>query len=152
MSARTPADNLCVNPKKILQRSLMMLLFGAMSLRALIPAGYMPAAGNDGALFELCHDAVPMEVLAWLSAGHAGQQGGAHAHHGAGHADSAGSEHEPCAVGHMLSMVYVDDAAIPMHMVRQPPAATIPAAIVEWDAVPHYHPETRAPPRRLYFS
>lgn len=130
----------------------MLLLFGAMTLRALIPAGYMPAAGNDGALFELCHDAVPMEVLAWLNVGHAGEHGGAHAHHGGGHADSAESEHEPCAVGHMLSMVYVDDAAIALDMVRVPPTAPIPAAVVEWDAIPKYLPETRAPPRRPYFS
>ncbi|MEE4161983.1 MAG: hypothetical protein V2I25_05690, partial [Woeseiaceae bacterium] len=70
----------------------------------------------------------------------------------AGHADAAAGEHEPCAVGHMLSMVYVDDAAWPLDSVREPPAAAIPASIVEWDAIPRYLPETRAPPGRLYLS
>ncbi|MEE4161691.1 MAG: hypothetical protein V2I25_04225, partial [Woeseiaceae bacterium] len=111
-----------MNLTKILQRSLMLLLFGAMALRALIPAGYMPTGGSAGPLFELCHDAVPMEVLAWLNGRDVGHHGGAHAHHGAVHADAAAGEHEPCAVGHMLSMVYVDDAAWPLDSVREPPA------------------------------
>lgn len=151
MSGRKPAYRF-VNLTKTLQRSLMLLLFGAMALRALIPAGYMPTAGSDGALFELCHDAVPVEVLAWLNARNVEHHGGAHAHHGAGHADAAASEHEPCAVGHMLSMVYVDDAAWPLEIVREPPAAAPPASIVEWDALPRYLPETRAPPGQLYPS
>ena len=137
-----------VMPIPTLRRLLLLLLFGAMSGRALVPAGYMPGIGS-GSLFELCHDAVPAEFLAWLDS--AGLEGGEHAahahhHHGSEDRDDHAGEHDPCTLGHMLSVAWIDDTGWQGEVVRAVPVVQLPVADVKWHAPPRLLPETRAPP------
>ena len=58
-------------------------------MRALVPAGYMPAAAGSGLLFELCHDGMPMALMEALKGG-----GHAHDYHAAHAAGHYGSDHD----------------------------------------------------------
>ena len=81
----------------------LLLLSAALLLRAIIPAGYMPAAAGKGLLFEFCPEGVPARFMQVL-AGDAGHDHGHNDHHGAD-----GDDHH-CPVGHLLlSAVAVDD-------------------------------------------
>lgn len=60
-------------------------------LRAAIPAGYMPAVGGKGLLFEICPESLPAGFMQLL----AGEHG---PHH---HADNGKDRHH-CPVGQML--------------------------------------------------
>ncbi len=65
-------------------RALLALVLPALVLRALIPFGFMPVAGNGGPVMELCPG-----VAAMAAGGHA------HHHHGGG-ANGPGSAHALC--------------------------------------------------------
>lgn len=73
----------------------LLILSAAFLLRAVIPAGYMPAAGS-GLWFELCPEALPTSVMQSLT----GES--AHEHGHMDHGDSGDDNHQ-CPVGHMLS-------------------------------------------------
>ena len=82
---------------KVLLAALAML-----SLRALTPEGYMPAAPGSGMMFELCPEGMPAEIMQALSGG------GHHHHHGeSGDSDAGMIE---CPIGHMLSSAVAHDA------------------------------------------
>jgi hypothetical protein len=75
--------------------SWALLALPALLLRAIIPPGFMPVAGEQGFGIEFCPDAAALPPgIAAASAGHA------HHHHtgGAGHGGDRGSavHHAPC--------------------------------------------------------
>ena len=82
-------------------RALLTVMLGGDVLRAFIPAGYMPAAPGQGLLFELCHDRLPVSLMAALD-GH-----GHHAGHGGHEEHSAAGD---CSIGHILSMAFIDES------------------------------------------
>ena len=78
---------------------LLTLLAVGFIVRALAPAGYMPAASGSGLLFELCPDRLPAGFML-------PNQQGAHSHH---HHDRTQSDEQAssasadfCQLGHML--------------------------------------------------
>lgn len=78
------------------RRLAVWALLAGLLLRALTPAGYMPAASNSGSLFALCPEQLPPGfVLPGATNGH-------EHHHGSAE-DGASSETDSCQVGHMLS-------------------------------------------------
>ena len=77
-------------------KKLLMMLFAALALRAVIPLGYMPGNLAAGTLVEMCPDGMPAGFVELL--------GGQH-HHG-GHdanSDSASASIEYCSMGHLLA-------------------------------------------------
>ena len=91
------------------RNKLLLVAFLVMlSLRALTPDGYMPAAKGSGLLFELCPSAMPAEIMQAL-AGDDDHHHGHHAHHGDGSSDSVSST-EQCPIGHMLASAAAVDA------------------------------------------
>ena len=84
--------------EKIDQKRLTpaLLLFAALLLRAVIPAGYMPAAAGSGLWFELCPQGLSAEFAEFLS----GDIG--HHHHGSADGENTGDDDHQCPVGHML--------------------------------------------------
>ncbi len=82
----------------------MLILFAALLLRAVIPAGYMPAAAGSDFLFEFCPEGIPASFMRSV----AGDPGHKHGH--MDHGDSGHDDHR-CPVGHMLlSAIAGDDA------------------------------------------
>ena len=79
----------------------LLILSAAVFLRAIIPAGYMAAAGGSGLLFEFCPEGVSAEFMEMVTGGTA---------HDHGEHDNADDDHH-CPIGHMLlSAAAVDDA------------------------------------------
>ena len=96
-------------------RALLPVVLAGALLRALVPAGYMPASVGSGLLFELCHDGMPVEFMAALAgeagSGHAhGHHHGPHDHSAEDHAAGTSTAMGSCSIGHLLSMVALDDA------------------------------------------
>lgn len=108
-------------------RVLLPALLAGIVLRAVIPAGYMPAAPGSGLLFELCHDGVPAGFMSALR-GH-----GQHGHHG-GH-ESHGSAGD-CSIGHILALAFADAPDMP-------DIPALPAAGVHAVPVPRLRPVSR---------
>jgi hypothetical protein len=108
-------------------RILLPALLAGIVLRAVVPAGYMPAAPGTGLLFELCHDGVPAGFMAALK-GH-----GHHDHHG-GHEDhgSAGD----CSIGHILALALADAPDVP-------DLPVLPAAAIYIAMAPRPQPVSR---------
>lgn len=91
----------------ITHKKLLLMLFAALALRAVIPLGYMPGSLASGMLVEMCPDGMPAEFVQLL--------GGQH-HHG-GHdagGDSPSASIEYCSMGHLLAptAVAADEPAI----------------------------------------
>jgi len=109
-----------------------------LSLRALMPDGYMPAAAGSGLLFELCPEGMPAEVMQALA-------GGRHHHHHGDDADGARVDTGHCPIGHMLASAVAHDAES---------NTDVAPATVEFAAPPvdlhipvaHSRYRTRAPP------
>ena len=98
-------------------RFAIVMVLATLTLRAAIPAGFMPAAIGSGLPFEMCPSAVPAEILAAMSgAGHV------HHHHHTGH-DSGGSDGHfnagDCPIGQALAAAVAFDDL--------PPAVIAPA-------------------------
>ena len=123
-------------------RRLSPVLLALIALRALVPTGYMPASAGSGFLFEMCHDAVPVAVLAAMS------DAASHGHH---HGSSDGSDHEvvssdACSLGHMLSQVFLESD--PVLDVVSPELATpeTPTQAYRLSLAPRYRQAPRGPP------
>ncbi len=115
-----------------------MLLVAALLLRAVVPAGYMPAAGS-GLWFELCPEGLPAEFAALLT----GETG--HHHHGHADGENTGDDAHQCPVGHMLlSAAAVDSASQPAELALDRPPATIP--IYSFTSASRNHYRSRDPP------
>jgi len=82
-------------------RAFLTVTLAGVLLRAVIPAGYMPATPGKGLLFELCHNGLPVNFIAALD-GH-----GHHAGHGGHEEHSAAGD---CSIGHILSMAFIDES------------------------------------------
>ena len=96
--------------------TLLPLLLAGVTLRALVPAGYMPAAAGSGLLFELCHERLPAGFMAALAVDDAHAHHSAHhpAHHSAHHHGSHDQHDEhgegvgDCSMGHLLLLAAID--------------------------------------------
>lgn len=116
----------------------MLLLAAALLLRAIIPAGYMPAATGSGLLFELCPLGVSAEITQFLTGTSAQHHG--HMDHG-----TAGVDDHECEIGHMLlSATAVDDAG--QSEISAPTLALIAAATYSFASVSRNHYHSRGPP------
>jgi hypothetical protein len=116
----------------------MLLLSAALLLRAVIPAGYMPAAAGSGLLFELCPLGIPVE-MAQVLAGEAGH------HHGHADIGDSGTDEHQCQVGHMLlSAAAVDNAWQPD--LAAPALALSTVATYSYKKVSRKHYHSRGPP------
>jgi hypothetical protein len=126
-----------MNGRPQLRFALVMVL-ATLALRAVVPAGFMPAAIGNGLPFEMCPSAVPAEILAAMSgAGHS------HHQHHAGH-NAAGSDGHfntgDCPIGQALSAaVAFDDLQ---------PAVIAPAAAPLNASEPAALPSLEQPVRR----
>jgi hypothetical protein len=101
-----------------------LLALPALLLRALIPPGFMPVAGEQGFGIEFCPDAAALPPgIAAASAGLA------HHHHahtgGAGHGDDPGSalHHAPCLFAASATLATAPVHAVPL---AAPPAGDGP--------------------------
>ncbi len=84
----------------------LLLFSAALLLRAVIPAGYMPAAAGSGLLFEFCPEGIPAEFMQVLAGGAETQHGHDHGGH-----DEADNDDHHCPIGHLLlSAAAVDDS------------------------------------------
>ena len=109
-----------------------------LSLRALTPDGYMPAAADSGLLFELCPEGMPAEVMQALA-------GGGHHHHHGDDTDGAAVDAGQCPIGHMLASAVAHDADVDTDVA--PAAAEFAAPPVRLHiAAAHSRYRTRAPP------
>ncbi len=115
-----------------------LLLSAVLLLRAVIPAGYMPAGAGSGLLFELCPEGVSAEFMQVLT----GES--AHDH---GHMDHGETNHDDhrCPIGHMLtSAAAIDDAWQADITTTAPITAVTPT--YSYRSVPRTHYNSRGPP------
>ena len=83
----------------------MFVLLVSLMMRAGIPDGYMPSAGDNGLLFELCPAGVPETFMRALSGAEH------HQHHAAAESSKPHYDAGQCPIGHILSSsVAVDDS------------------------------------------
>jgi hypothetical protein len=82
------------HPSTRRQRRLTWLLLPALLLRALIPVGFMPLAGANGAYLGFCPGAGEVPPAAAAPATHASHPG--HAHHGDGRGIPGTAHHPAC--------------------------------------------------------
>ncbi len=75
----------------------VIVLLASLLMRAGIPDGYMPSAGDNGLLFELCPAGVPESFMRALS-GSAN-----HHHHAAAESSEPHYDAGQCPIGHILS-------------------------------------------------
>ena len=73
------------------------LLLASLLMRAAIPDGYMPSAGDNGLLFELCPAGVPETFMRALSGSEH------HQHHAAAESSEPHYDASQCPIGHILS-------------------------------------------------
>ena len=106
---------------RIVRQSMFLTcVITALAMRAVIPAGYMPAAAGSGLLFELCPTAVPADVLKAIA--------GSEHHHD--HSDGGRESHfnaEQCPIGQLLSVATAVDVT---YLVSDAPQAVAPAVDV----------------------
>jgi hypothetical protein len=116
-----------------------LLLFAALLLRAVIPAGYMPAAAGSGLWFELCPEGVPAEFAEFLSVDIG------HHHHGNADGENTGEDDHQCPVGHMLlSAAAADSTSQSADLAPDLPPATI--SIYSFTSTTRTHYYSRGPP------
>ncbi len=116
-----------------------LLLVAALLLRAVIPAGYMPAAAGSGLWFELCPEGVPTEWTEFLT----GATG--HHHHGNADGENTGDDDHQCPVGHMLlSAAAADSTSQSVDLALDLPPATI--SIYSFTSTLRTHYYSRGPP------
>ena len=116
-----------------------LLLVAALLLRAVIPAGYMPASAGSGLWFELCPDGLPAGFAELLSGDTE------HHHHGKADSETAGGDNHQCAVGHMLlSAAAMDNSSQAADLALDLPPA-IPSMYSFTSTSPNYY-QSRAPP------
>ena len=116
-----------------------LLLVAALLLRAVIPAGYMPAAAGGGLWFELCPEGLPAEFAELLTGDTA------HHHHGDADSEIAGDDVHQCAVGHiLLSAAAMDSASQAADLTLDLPPATTSIYSFTRTSRTYYH--SRAPP------
>lgn len=116
----------------------LLMLSAALLLRAVIPAGYMPAAAGSGLLFEFCPEGVPSEFMQVLSGDTA------HDHGHSGHSDHSSDTHH-CPVGHLLlSAAAVDDAPQPIVVPATVPVTT--TSTYSYSSVSRSNYHSRGPP------
>jgi hypothetical protein len=75
----------------------VLLLLASLLMRAGIPDGYMPSAGDSGLLFELCPAGVPETFMRALSGSEH------HQHHAAAESSEPHYDAGQCPIGHILS-------------------------------------------------
>ena len=80
---------------------IFTLLLCGFVIRALAPAGYMPATAGSGLLFELCPDQLPVGV-SFAASGH---------DHHAHHHESEEAASDACDLGHILASAWIDAIA-----------------------------------------
>ncbi len=122
-----------------MHRKPALLLVAALLLRAVIPAGYMPAAAGSGLWFELCPDGLSAEFAEML----AGDTG--HHHHGNADGENTGDDDHQCPVGHMLlSAAAADSTSQTTDLALELPPATI--SIYSFTSTSRTHYYSRGPP------
>lgn len=122
---------------------LLIAFLAVLSLRALTPDGYMPAAQGSGLLFELCPSAMPAEIMQAL-AGDSDHQHGHHDHHGADDSESV-SATEQCPIGHMLASAMAADTGASSPVIPDAALFDNEAVIVAPRSTPAAY-RSRAPP------
>jgi len=136
---------------RILRPQIILALAATLLLRAMIPAGFMPAAIGAGFPLQVCPSGLPDGALARLAGEHAGHHH--HAHHGhheadgenrsgdGGHAYSA----EQCPIAHLIAA-----AALPVSAAPALPALPAPAIVSPTPQHPAaarvHHYRSRGPP------
>jgi len=75
----------------------VIVLLASLLMRAGIPDGYMPSAGDNGLLFELCPAGVPETFMRALSGSEH------HQHHAAAESSEPHYDAGQCPIGHILS-------------------------------------------------
>ena len=122
-----------------IRRKPALLLVAALLLRAVIPAGYMPAAVGSGLWFELCPEGLPAEFAELLTGDTA------HHHHGDADSENAGDDAHQCAVGHMLlSAAAMDSTSQAAELTLELPPAT--TSIYSFTSRSRTYYQSRAPP------
>ncbi len=82
----------------------VFVLLASLLMRAGIPDGYMPSAGDNGLLFELCPAGVPETFMRALSGSEH------HQHHAAAESSEPHYDAGQCPIGHILLLsVAFDD-------------------------------------------
>ena len=125
--------------RRTLRPQIFLALAATLLLRAMIPAGFMPAAIGAGFPLQVCPSGLPDGALARLAGEHAAHHHHAgHGHHG--HHDPAGSgdgghaySAEQCPIAHLIAA-----AALPVSAGPAVPALPAPAIVAP---VPR-HPAT----------
>jgi hypothetical protein len=128
---------------KRLTQILTRIAFGAMLLRVLVPAGYMPSDLDDGWYLKLCPDGMPVSVMVALF-GHEHQ----HHHHPNAQGGAAAPEitYAQCDLGGTLSA----DIDATAHVAVPASEAQLPLAAAPLDQFFHsrsvYSHRPRGPP------
>lgn len=118
------------------RRNALLLLLAAMSLRAIVPIGYMPGSLESGLLFELCPDGMPAAMMQAL---------GGHHHHGGGDSEAMSLSFEKCAMGHLFASAAISSTDVVAPELPEPPAyLPIPPLLLIAAAPAPY--SSRAPP------
>jgi len=142
---------------RTLRPQIFLALAATLLLRAMIPAGFMPAAIGAGFPLQVCPSGLPDGALQRLAGAHAnhdhndhhGHQGH-HAHHDQhGHGDGHDGGHaysaEQCPIAHLLAAAALPVSLLPAPPILPAPPVTAPAPRHQAAARVHpYHP--RGPP------
>lgn len=138
--------------KRTLRPQILLALAVTLLLRAMIPAGFMPAAIGGGFPLQVCPSGLPDGALARLAGEHGGHSHHGHHGHHANHANHGGHDDgghaysaEQCPIAHLIAA-----AALPALAGAALPAAASPAFPVLAPrppaAVRVHHYRSRGPP------
>jgi hypothetical protein len=134
-------------------RWIISVLLVALAVRALVPAGFMPATDRPFS-FQICPDGFPAELLTRGEPKHGHDHGG-HAHHDMGEgADSSGSgshEHGAARAEHCVFAAVASAGPIPhgflLSAAPEAQAEPVVASAPPPSSTPRYLlPPSRAPP------
>ncbi len=134
--------------RRTLRPQIFLALAATLLLRAMIPAGFMPAAIGAGFPLQVCPSGLPQGALARLAGEPAAHHHHIqHEHHDAGGSGDGGHAYsaEQCPIAHLIAA-----AALPVS--AGPAVPALPAAVIVAPAPRHpaaarvHHYRSRGPP------
>ncbi|WP_405227873.1 hypothetical protein [Lentisalinibacter sediminis] len=137
--------------RRILRPHIFLALAATLLLRAIIPAGFMPAAIGAGFPLQVCPSGLPDGALTRLAGEHAAHHHhGHHGHHDAGDGGNGGNgghvySAEQCPIAHLIAAAALPVSAGPAVPVLPAPAIAVPAPRHPATARVHQY-RSRGPP------
>jgi hypothetical protein len=123
------------------RRMIAGILLASLILRALVPAGFMPAPGHGIGWFQICPDGFPSQLLSVPDPGHAAHHAGLGQQH---HHGSVRSEH--CVFAALASAGPTSLAILPSFALESSPVLLSGSISPVNRSLRHRVQQPRAPP------